>query len=54
MGTEKQNEATNPQPQELPDDLCRCPVCGAVVPEEQAGRICPVNGCYPQEAGGWQ
>ena len=37
----------------VPDDMVICPVCGAAVPDDLAGRVCPVEGCYPLEAGGW-
>ena len=39
---------------ELKAQLVTCPVCGLVGFEEDAGRICPHNGCYVHEAGGWK
>lgn len=37
----------------LPTDVVVCPVCGETVHEDDAGRVCPANNCYPFEAGGW-
>jgi len=32
----------------------RCPICLEDTIEENAGRVCPVCGGYPDEAGGWK